>query len=221
MLMKSQKFIGVCFGVWLGLLFAACSANNSATMTTFQNAAVDNRNSNAPNMVNVRRNVHNQNVPVNNENKKTIIPNTKSSRTLDCDNPNEYSFVVIENPNRKNGAEPLMPKDLNIVIGEQAVAKIELPIPDSEAKNFSLNSVEKTKAGFEIKVDWGGGLYHYEIQFNFRCKENDFYLYKVKNENFSTTNSDSGNYWDKKETKETKIEPNLPIEKFVMLDYLQ
>jgi len=218
--MKFQKFIVVCFGVWLGLLFAACSANNSATMTTFQNAAVDNQNSNVPNMVNVRRDVHNQNVPVNNENTKVIVSTIRNSRTLDCGNPNEYSFVVVENPNRKN-EELFIPKDLNIVIGEEAVARIKLPIADAEAKNFSLNSVEKSKEGFEIKVEWGGGKYHYEIQFNFRCKENNFYLYKVKNENFSTTNPDSGNFWDKKETKETKIEPNLPIEKFVMLNYLQ
>ncbi|MEJ7848217.1 MAG: hypothetical protein WKF92_09035 [Pyrinomonadaceae bacterium] len=219
MLVKSQKFIGLCFGVWLGLLFAACSANNSSTMTTSQNAAVDNQNSNVPNMVNVRSDVHNQNVPVNSENTKVIVSNIRNSRTLDCGKPNEYSFVVVENPTRKN--EDFIPKDLNILIGEEVVAKINLPIPDYEAKNFSLNSVEKTKAGFEIKVDWGGGKYHYEIQFNFRCKQNSFYLYKVKNDNFSTTNSDSGNFLDKKETKVTQFEPNLPIEKFVMLDYLQ
>ena len=182
----------------LSLFSAACSATNSATITNFQN----------------------QNVPINNENTETTVSNTRSSKTLDCGNPNEYSLVMVENPNRKNN-EPLMPKDLNIVIGKEVIANVELPIPDSEAKNFSLNSIEKTKAGFEIKVEWGGGLYHYEIEFNFRCKENNFYLYRVKNENFSTTNPDSGNYWNKKKTKVTKIEPNLPIEKFVMLDYLQ
>jgi hypothetical protein len=92
---------------------------------------------------------------------------------------------------------------------------------ESEVKNFQLNSVKRTETGFEIKVNWGGGVYHYELQFNFRCKENSFYLYKVKKESFSTTNPDSGNFLDKKETKETKIEPNLPIEKSVMTDYLQ
>jgi hypothetical protein len=189
-------------------------------MTSIQNAAVDNQNSNVPNMVNVERDVYNQNAPVNNESTKNTVSNTRSTKTFDCSNSNEYSFVVVENPNRKN-EELFMPKDLNIVIGEEAIRKIELPIADAEAKNFSLDSVEKTKAGFEIKVEWGGGKYHYEIQFNFRCKENNFYLYKVKNENFSTTNPDSGNFWDKKETKVTKIEPNLPIEKFIMLDYLQ
>jgi hypothetical protein len=71
-----------------------------------------------------------------------------------------------------------------------------------------------------MRVDWGGGLYRYEIQFNFRCKENNFYLYEVKKKSFSTTSPDSGNFLDKKESKVTKIEPNQPIEKFVMTDYL-
>jgi hypothetical protein len=99
------------------------------------------------------------------------------------------------------------------------LSRIEFP-KESEVKNFSLNSIEKDKAGFEIKVDWGSGVDHYEIQFNFRCKGNDFYLYRVKKVSFSTTNPDSGIFLDKKKTKITKIEPNLPIEKFVMTRYL-
>ena len=138
-------------------------------------------------------------------------------RTLDCRNANGYRFVVVDNPNRKKDSDSLIPQDVNIVVGADVIARIELP---TEAKNFSLNSIEKTKAGFEMKVDWGGGLYHYEIQFNFRCKENNFYLYEVTKESFLTTNPESGNFLDKKESKVTKIEPLLPIEKFVMTDYL-
>jgi hypothetical protein len=189
MLMKSHKFVGAYFAAILFLLIAACSANNTVTTATFQNAAA------------------------------TKVVAEKAARTLDCRNANGYSFVIVENPNRKKDTDPVMPRDVNIVAGDEVISKIELPIADSEAKNFSLNSVEKTKVGFEIKVDWGGGLYFYEIQFNFRCKESDFYLYRVKKVSFSTTNPDRG-FWDKKESKVTKIEPNLPIEKFVMIDYL-
>lgn len=137
----------------------------------------------------------------------------------DCRNPNEYRFVVVENPSRKNDSEPVIPKDLHIGVGDEVISKIELP-KESEVKNFSLNSIEKTKAGFEIKVDWGGGLFHYEILFNFRCKKDRFYLYRVKKVSFSTTNPDSGKFLDKKKSKVTKIEPNLPLEKFVMINYL-
>jgi len=143
----------------------------------------------------------------------------KTAKTLDCRNTNEYRLVVVENPNRKKDSDPDIPKDLNIVVGDEITSKIELP-KESEAKNFSLNTVEKTETGFEILVEWGSGLYHYEIQFNFRCKENNFYLYEVKKVSFSTTNPASGNFLDKKESKVTEIEPNLPIEKFVMTQYL-
>lgn len=149
----------------------------------------------------------------------TKVVDEKTARTLDCRNANEYRFVVVENPNRKKDADPVIPKDLNIVVGNEVISRIELP-KESEAKNFSLNSVEKTETGFETKVDWGGGLYHYEIQFNFRCKENNFYLYELTKVSFSTTNPGSGNFLDKKESKVTSIEPNVPIEKFVMTDYL-
>ncbi len=144
----------------------------------------------------------------------------KDNKKLDCNKPSEYSFVIVENPNRGVGDIPV-PKDLDIVIGKDVVAKIELPIADTEAKNFRLISVEKDKIGFEIKVNWGGGNYYYDIQYNFKCKENNFYLYKVKKDSFSTTNPDSGNLLDKKKTKIIKIEPNIPIEKLVMVDYLQ
>ena len=108
---------------------------------------------------------------------------------------------------------------MNIVVGDEVIARIELP--NSKVNNFTLNSVEKTKAGFEVKVDWGGGVYHYEIQFNFRCKGKNFYLYKVRRASFSTKNPESGSFLDLKRIKTIKIEPNLRIEKFVMADYLQ
>jgi len=173
----------------LFLLIAVCAANKTVTIATVQNAPV-------------------------------VKPaDEKAARTLDCRNANEYSFVTVQNPQRKNDSDPVIPEDLNIVVGGDVVAKIELP-KESEAKNFSLNSTEKTKAGFKMRVDWGGGLYHYEIQFKFRCKENNFYLYEVTKISFSTTSPDSGNFWDKKESKVSRIEPNLLIEKFVMRDYL-
>jgi hypothetical protein len=108
--------------------------------------------------------------------------------------------------------------DCRQTTGDDLLAKIELP-KEGEAKNFSLNSVEKTKAGFVMKVDWGSGIDHYEIHFNFRCRANHFYLYRVKKISFSTTNRDSGNFLDKEKIKVTRIR-NLPIEKFVMTRYL-
>jgi hypothetical protein len=151
----------------------------------------------------------------------TSVPQAvnQKTRTFDCRKSNAYRFVLVENPNRKKESDPVVPQDVNIVVGDRVLAKIELP-KESEAKNFSLNATEKDKAGFIMKTDWGGGLYHYEVQFNFRCKQDNFYLYRVTKVSFSTTNPDSGNFLDKKESKVTKIEPNLPIERFVMTHYL-
>jgi hypothetical protein len=153
------------------------------------------------------------------QNSSVAKVDVKNARTFDCRKANDYDFVVVQNPMRKKDSDPVIPKDLNIVVGDEIISKIELP-KESEAKNFSLNFIQKEKAGFQIKVDWGGGLYHYELQFKFRCEGNNFYLYKVRKESFSTTNPDSGNFLDKKENRETKIAPRLPIERFVMLNYL-
>jgi hypothetical protein len=143
----------------------------------------------------------------------------KTAKTLDCRRANEYRFEMVDNPGRQKDSEPVSPEDVNIVVGDEVISKIELP-KESEAKNFLLDSIEKDNVGFEIKVNWGGGIYHYEVQFNFRCKKNHFYLYRVKKVSLSTTNPDSGNFLDKRKIKVTKIEPNLPIEKFVMTKFL-
>jgi len=149
----------------------------------------------------------------------SVAVDVKTARALDCRKANDYSFVVVQNPKRKKDSDSVIPTDLNIVGGDEIISKIELP-KESEVKNFSLNSIQKNKAGFQIKVDWGGGLSHYEVQFKFRCEENNFYLYQVTKESFFTTKPDSGNFLDKRETKETKIAPSLPIEKFLMIKYL-
>lgn len=189
MLMKSHKFVIACFAVMLFLTTVACSANNSATRATAQNASA------------------------------TKAVDEKPARTFDCRNASQYGFVEVENPNRKRDSDPVIPKDLNIVVGDEVISKIELPM-ESEVKNFSLNSIEKNNAGFEIQVNWGGALDHFEILFNFKCKENNFYLDEIRKESLSTTNPNSGNFLNKKDSKTTKIEPNLPIQRFVMLDFL-
>ena len=144
---------------------------------------------------------------------------SQATRTLDCRNPDQYRLVVVDNPNRKKASDGIVPTDLNIVVGDEVIARIELPNGDS-VKNFSLDSIKKNKVGFEIRTNWGASLYHYEVQFNFRCKGNNFYLYRVTKISLSTTHPDSGNFWDKKETKVTTIKPKLPIKKFVMIKYL-
>lgn len=142
-----------------------------------------------------------------------------AARTVDCRKPNEYTIAVVPNPNRKLATDAVIPKDVNIVVGDEVIATVQLPT-EADAKDFSLNSAEKTKTGFKIEVDWGSGEDNYEIQFNFWCRVNNFYLYEVRQHYLSTTDRNSGNFLDKKQTKVIKIRPNLPTGKVVVKDYL-
>ncbi len=58
---------------------------------------------------------------------------------------------------------------------------------------------------------------YYRKQFNFICKEGNFYLYEVKVESFDKFDPVSMN---KPERKEIRVSPNLPVEKFSIFDYL-
>lgn len=196
--------IGICFFASTLLLLGACSIIDSAAQTS-------NQNSDVPAIVKVDRSNPDFNGRVYNS--KTVVVNKDSLKNLDCNNQNGYNLAQVENHHEDEG---ITSRDLNIVVGDMVVVKIEIPTA-SEVKNFRLVSGKKTKNGFQMNTDWGGGNFHYEIQFSFRCRENNFYLYKVKKDSFSTTNSDA-EYWDKKETEEIKA--NLPIEKFVLNNYL-
>ncbi|GEM_PF-1514080 len=194
---RISKAMISCFAVWLLFIAAGCSATNSAKMMSFQieNAAVHKQNSNIPN----------KNVPTNNEN----------SKTLDCTNPNGYSLVVVEDPSRNIEETVTTPKLLNIVVGDEVMTTVKIPTV-SDANGFSLTWAKKTKEGFEISVEYGS-RYHYQKQFNFICKEGNFYLYAVKVESFDKNDPES---MDKPDEKEVQINPNLPIEKFSLFDYL-
>lgn len=186
-------------------------------MTSFQNenAAVQNQNANVPNMVSVNRTVQNQNIPVDNENSKTTVVKNENSKTLDCNDPDGYSLVIVEDPNRNIEETVTVPKFLNIVVGDDVMAAIKIPT-QSDANGFSLRSSKKTTEGFEIAISYGS-RYYYRKQFNFICKEGSFYLYKVGVESFDKNDPGS---MDKPDEKEIQIKPNLPIERFSLFDYL-
>lgn len=52
----------------------------------------------------------------------------KRPKTVETVNPNSYNLVVVENPNRKNSSSQNVPKDLNVVVGDKVIARIQLPI---------------------------------------------------------------------------------------------
>src|SRR5262249_21634369 len=97
--------------------------------------------------------------------------------------------------------------DCRMATGDDVLARIDLP-KEGEVKKLSLNSIQKTKAGFRIDTDWGGSMYHYEVQFDFRCRRNRFYLYRVKHISMLTKHPERG-FGDTTVIKITK--PHLPI----------
>src|SRR5712671_4757914 len=115
--MRPNKFIAAWFWVWLWLSIVACSVNSSATIATSQNTAV------------------------------ASLDDKRITRAFDCKKPSEYRLIVVANPKRKADTDPVIPEDLNIVVGDKVIATIEFP-KESQVNNFSLDSVEKTKVGF-------------------------------------------------------------------------
>jgi hypothetical protein len=230
------------FTGWLLLIAMGCSVSNSATMTGVRdvndqnlnthnnNLPADNENSKTPNctdpsencMVSKKPAAHgqNSNAPdggrsADAENlKKTVVKN-EDSKPLDCNSPNGYSLVVVTDPDRDTEKTITTPKILNIVAGDETRVAIRIPTY-SDANGFSLRSAEKTKEGFEITIEYGT-RYYYQKQFDFICKEGDFYLYKVKVESFDKFDPASRENWDR---KEIEIKPNLPVGKFSIFDYL-
>ena len=203
-----NRLMNIFFTVLLLTIAVGCSVNNSAERVSIQNGntAVHNFNSNSG---------PTKNPPVKNVNLKTTVIKNGDTMSLDCDDPSGYSLVVATDPERAAQNLGTVPRILNIVAGDEIKVAIKVPT-DSDAQNFSLNSTGKTKGGFEITIEYGT-RYYYQKQFNFICKEGNFYLYKVKVESFDKFNPASRVNWTK---KEIKINPNLPIEKFSIFDYL-
>jgi hypothetical protein len=197
----------ICLTVWLLSVAVGCSINNSAKTAGSHNgnADVPRSTSKAPD----------ENPPVKNINLNTTVYKNEASEPLNCNDPNGYSLVVVTDPERASQSGGTVPQILNVVSGDKIRVAIKVPT-DSNAQNFSLRSTEKTKEGFEITIEYGT-RYYYKKQFNFVCKEGDFYLYKMKVESFDKFDPVSREKWDR---KEVKVEPNLPIEKFSIFDYL-
>jgi hypothetical protein len=73
-----------------------------------------------------------------------------------------------------------------------------------------INKQVKTKQGFEISISYGS-RYYFEKRFNFICKQNNFYLNRVKTTTFDKANPE--NSWRE---YNKAIKPNLKLEAFLI-----
>ena len=126
-----------------------------------------------------------------------------SKSTLKCDD--KAFTLVVEYKNNS--------KSVKITEGDTTIKTINLP-NQPDVNGFSLNWAKETKEGFEISIEYGSRLY-YQKDFSFICKQNTFYLSKLKITTFDK--HDPENSWKE---RDTIIKPELPLEKFLINDFI-
>lgn len=127
----------------------------------------------------------------------------QGSKILDCDDPNGYSVEEGTDPGTNS---------VKIVRGGTVLHTIKLPT-GVELNGFGFNWAKKTKEGFEIAIEYGSRIY-YGKRFIFICKHHKFYLSKISVDSFDRRNPEK---WSK---KVIRVQPNLPLEKFSITDFM-
>lgn len=79
---------------------------------------------------------------------------------------------------------------------------------------FSVNWIKENKQGFEISIEYGSRFYHSK-NFYFVFKNSEFYLNKIKSDEFDKF------YPDKYKFKTVIINKNILLNKFNILDYIK
>lgn len=196
------------FVLVLSLVAVNCSVQNTAQITNLGNE-------NKATIVNNKTANSSGNTVVNNNNQVSNVVKVSPSKNFDCNDLKDYTLEIVDNPNRQT-EESATPRDANILANGEIIATLNLP-NSGEVKNYSVEKVEKTKEGFKLLADWGGWNNHYNLQYYFKCESQNFYLYKMHIESIGNKDPGDPNNWKK---KETKIEPNISIDKFSIPDYL-
>jgi hypothetical protein len=124
------------------------------------------------------------------------------SKTLNCD-PKDYSV--------EEGTEPGT-NSVKIVRDGTVLHTVRLPT-QVEVNGFGFDGVKKTKAGFEIAIEYGSVIF-YAKRFIFVCRQHKFYLTQIKVDSFNRHNPEN---WT---MKVIRVRPNLPLEKFSVDDFM-
>lgn len=137
------------------------------------------------------------------QNKNQKLKN-EGSKPFDCSDSNGYKV-------EKNRDDEF--NLVNIVQDDKVVETLKLPTGLSQ-NGFALNWAKKTQRGFEISIEYGSRFY-YQKEFNFECKESQFYLTKIITNTFDK--NDPKKSWRK---RKTNIKPNIPFSNFKVTDYI-
>ena len=128
----------------------------------------------------------------------------KKSKTLRCADPGAYSVEDASEPEAHL---------VKIVSGGTVLYTIKTPT-GANWNGFALDWAKKTKGGFEISIEYGSVIY-YNKRFIFICRRGQFYLSKIVVESFNKHNPAK---WTR---KVLRVQPNLPLEKFSITDFMQ
>ena len=90
---------------------------------------------------------------------------------------------------------------------DSIMAVLELPIPNDEVKNLSVNEIKEEKDGFSFTVSWGGGKDYYLYTYFFIYDQNNFFLNRVIEEKMPVDNEDGY-------LKEKAMNPRIKISDF-------
>ena len=137
--------------------------------------------------------------------KQVPTPQPQDRQVLNCADSDSYSLMVVDDQGRDA-------QNINVLAGQQVKWTIKLP-NNSQFNSFALDSVNKTKTGFEISTEWGS-RYLTERGFHFVCRDSKFFLKEIR-----AGTLDKGNP-SKHSIKTIKIDPNVDIEKFDITQYL-
>ena len=136
----------------------------------------------------------------------------EASKSVDCADPKGYSVEEGIKP----GTHPV-----NIVREGRVLHTIELPT-EMDVNGFGFGGVKKTKAGFEIAIEYGTRIFYHK-RFIFICLQGKFYLSKVIVESFDKhepVKTKAG--WEFQiKTRVIKVKPNMPLEKFFITDFMR
>ena len=128
---------------------------------------------------------------------------TAESIPVDCTDPNGYRVVEILKGEVRY---------VEITQGDKVLGSIRV-LTDRERNGFALDEAKKTSTGFEIAVEYGS-RYYYHKQFIFICQQQKFYLSKVIVDSFDKQNPEHS------QNKVIRIKPLLPLEKFVLENFM-
>ena len=195
------------FGLVVLLIAVNCSVQNTPQMTSSGDR-------NQMRVINGKTTDVSSNSGINSS-RSTDVVRIKRSSTFECDALKNYTLEIVEDSNRQLD-ENVTPKSATIFVDGELVMTVDLP-NSGEVKNFTLEKVEKTKNGFKLLADWGGWNNHYNLQYHFKCENQNFYFYKMQIESIGNEDPGDPNNWKK---EEKNIDPNVSIEKFSILNYL-